>query len=833
MEISACKNVLARSVDEWRLADRSFEEAEAERARAEAMVRQLRAREIAERASWAERAIPFSLRAKALEFGLWSAEEAIERLRCVDFASRHAFVLHHLGVFPDASLGAVLALIGRPQLGDGSGWFVDEAAVVAVALRLARAGQHDAALDAFRALSARRGEALRSCAPYLSEAALVRAISEIEAWLPGAEPVVAFLVGCDFLPLVPARDRERARAEIVRLRAALEAGGAEEGSPGGFWSRKRAAHAFVSAGMLEASEAECQGLEDVDDLLSVAREHPGESRARLARLALERARTSRYLPAALADVVAVCPALADEAIACARGQVDPIVGADALLRVAEHLGEPRVSALFHEAFRRIEPLGDAVSDALEWVADWAVDHGPSLTEGERAALGGRMAQAATAAEERGTTPPVEAEESRLGRLLFGPKHAAVIVTDRGFGRVLDFAEHHAAGDEFALVMAFARTLQGERRARLARALLQSGEELYDSPGFAELFSPEEQREHLRAALARYERPVSVEILYTLERAAQLADGAPRGVLLSLYLDDVRARAGRVRLRGIYTAATLAEGDRRATLIEETLAAVEGGDDLDEKDRVEAIAAVLPLVPAERAVSLAGRVLDAVAEGQIGRTQAGDRLMAIPDPVWAMLPASRWEPGLRWALEEGAEFFEWTSWMQKTLPREVRAMLEAQLEAAPSSRAGDPAECPSDAPADGGGGGGELSPDERLRGWARVAVSLSEAERAASASEIEAAVRAILALVDVEDGVLCDTLASLPDAALRAIWSARARADAWRRTIDISDPALFAYLPSEHYLHADAVLQLILRLGGASALCDFGRMLVGLQHKSSA
>lgn len=828
MEISAGKDVLARSLDEWRLADRSFEEAEAERARAEAMIRQLRAREIAERASWAERAIPFSLRARALEFGLWSAEEAIERLRCVDFASRHAFVLHHLGVFPDASLGAVLALIGRPQPGDGSGWFADEAAVVAVSVRLARAGQHDAALDAIGALSARRGEALRSCAPYLSAAEIARALPEFEAWIPGAKPVVALLAWCDLLPLVPARDRERARGEIVRLRAALEAGGAEEGSPGGFWARKRAAHAFAGAGMIEASEAECQGLEDVDDLLSVARKHPAES---LARLALERARTSRYLPAALADVVAVCPALADEAIACARGEVDPIVGADALLRVAVHLGEPRASVLFHEAFRRIEPLGDAASEALEWVAGWAADHGPSLTEGERAALGGRMAQAATAAEERGATPPIEAAESRLGRLLFGPKHAAAIVTDRGFGRVLDFAEHHAAGDELALVMELARTLQGERRARLARALLQSGEELYDSPGFAELFFPEEQREHLRAALARYERPVSVEILYTLERAAQLADGAPRGVLLSLYLDEVRARAGRVRLRGIFTAATLAEDDQRAALIEETLAEVEGGDDLDEEDRVEAIAAVLPLVPAERAVPLAGRVLDAVAEGHIGRTQAGDRLMAISDPVWAMLPASRWEPGLRWALEEGAEFFEWTSWMQRTLPREVRAMLEARVEAAPSSGAGDPAERPSDAPADGGGG--DLSPEGRLRGWARVAASLSEAERVASASEIEAAARAFLALVDVEDGVLRDTLASLPDAALRAIWSVRARADAWQRTIDISDPALFAYLPSEHYLHAEAVLQLILRLVGSSALCDFGRMLVGLQHEPTA
>ncbi|WP_437573396.1 hypothetical protein [Sorangium sp. So ce887] len=599
METSAGKELLARSLREWRLADRSFEEAGAERARAEAMMRQLRAREIAERVSWAERAIPFSLRARALESGLWSAEEAIERLRCVDFVSRHAFVLHHLGVFPDASLRAVLAIVGQPQPGDGAEWFADGAAVAVVAVRLARAGQPEGCID------------------------------------------------------------------------------------------------------------------------------------------------------------------------------------------------------------------------------------------ERALLSERATRPATQAEEHAPPPHAETPEARLGRLLFGPKHAAAILTDRGFDGVLDFAEHHAAGDELALVVEFARALEGERRARLARALLQSGEELYDFPGFAELFSPEEQREHLRAALARHERPANVEILHTLSRAARLAGGVPRGVLLSLYLDEVRGRGGYVRLRGLFTAAALAEGDQRPALVEETLAWMDGCDDLDGADRAEAIAAVLPFLPAERAVALAGSVLDAVAEGQVGRTQAGDRLMAIPDPVWAVLPASQWEPALRWALEEGAEFFDWMSWNQKTLPREVRAMLETQVEAVSSSDANEDAVPPSDASADGGGREGELSPEQRLRRWASEAVSLSEVERAASASEIDAAVRSILAQPDTEDGVLCDTLASLPEAALRAIWSVRARADAWRRTIDISDPALFAYLPSEHYLHAEAVLQLILRLGGASALCDFALMLVRLQQERAA
>ncbi|WP_437933515.1 hypothetical protein [Sorangium sp. So ce341] len=160
---------------------------------------------------------------------------------------------------------------------------------------------------------------------------------------------------------------------------------------------------------------------------------------------------------------------------------------------------------------------------------------------------------------------------------------------------------------------------------------------------------------------------------------------------------------------------------------------------------------------------------------------------------------------------------------KTLPREVRAFLEAHASPSPRGEGEDEAS-PSAAESHAWSAGGELSLEQRLRRWATEAVSRSEAERAALAPEIDAAVRA------TEDGVLCETLASLPDAALRAIWSARARADAWRRTIDISDPALFAYLPSEHYLHADAVLQLILRLGGASALCDFARMLVSLQRE---
>ncbi|WP_438031582.1 hypothetical protein [Sorangium sp. So ce204] len=249
--------------------------------------------------------------------------------------------------------------------------------------------------------------------------------------------------------------------------------------------------------------------------------------------------------------------------------------------------------------------------------------------------------------------------------------------------------------------------------------------------------------------------------------------------------------------------------------------------------VEAIAAVMPLVPAVRAVELAGRVLETVAEGQIGRTQASHRLMAIPDPAWAALPASRWEPALRWALEEGAEFFDWTSWRQKTLPREVCALIEVHANASSPACEGEVEASPSAPEPDVGGAGGELSPEQRLRRWASEAALLSEAERAALAPEIDAAVRSVLAQPDTKDGVLCDTMASLLDAALRAIWSARARADAWRRTIDISDPALFAYLPSEHYLHAGAVLQLILRLGGASALCDFGRMLVGLRHESAA
>ncbi len=252
MEISACKDVLARSVDEWRRADRSFEEAEAERARAEAMIRQLRARRSRSGRPGLRGRSPFSLRAKALEFGLWSAEGS-DRAGSGAWTSqsRHAFVLHHLRMFPTRlARRRARASSGGPQLGDGSRWFVDEGALAApVAVRLARAGQHDAALEAIRAgTSAPRGGAAIVCTASFMRRRLARPVGVSRAWIPGAKPVVALLAWCDLLPLVPAPSRSRAgtRRDRALLRAALEAE-EEEGSPGGFWARKRAAHAFVSA----------------------------------------------------------------------------------------------------------------------------------------------------------------------------------------------------------------------------------------------------------------------------------------------------------------------------------------------------------------------------------------------------------------------------------------------------------------------------------------------------------------------------------------------------------------------------------------------------------
>lgn len=495
---------------EWRLADKAFEEADSQAGRVTAMVRQFRAREAVERWSWAERRLPEDLRKSALEEGLWSVEEAVERLGRIDFVERHRFIGANLALFPDASLSALLDLLRGPQPGDGAIWYPGASALTTVALRLARAGRHEAALDAIRALRAGRTEALRRCAPFLPRPLLEAMIAEIGAWAPG-EP---------------------------------------------------------------------------------------------------------------------------------EDELDP---------EDEALARDRRSA------RPARPT------------------------------------------------PVEPVEARLGKLLFGPQGAERLSTDKGFANVVDFAEHHATGEPVALLVEYARSLEGERRAALSRALLDGGEPLWGVPGFEELFSPEQRQAHLRAAVAAYERPAEVPIHDTLKIAATLVEGEPRRAILPLLLDEVRKLRGRWRLEGLCSAAALAGGELRAAVVDEALAWMKACEELDEDDRAEA-AAALSKLPMERAAPVAERPLD---------------------------------PG------------------------------------------------------------------------------------------IEGSVRALLAMPDTEDDGLREALAMLPESACREIWSARGRASAWRRTIDLTDPALFAYIASEHYLHAEAVIRLVLGVGGASAVVEFIRMLVAL------
>ncbi|WP_438022737.1 hypothetical protein [Sorangium sp. So ce233] len=572
----------------WRLADEAFEQADSRAARAEAMVRQLRARELVERWSWAERRLPDALRRWALAEGLWSWEEAVERLGHLDFVARRRFIRSNLALFPDASLPALLDLVREPQPGDGALWSPDGSTLSAIALRLDRAR--------------------------------------------GREPALA------------------AAAEGVR-----------------------------------------------------------------------------------------------------------------------------------------DPAGEAGSRARG-----AASAGPSAA--------------------------VEPAGARLGALLFGAQGAARLSTDTGFAAVLDFAEHHATADELALLLEYARTLEGERRAALCGALLRSGEPLWGVPGFADLFSPEQRQAHLRAELAAYERPAEVPIHDTLRIAATLVEDEARREVLSLFLDEVRALGGRGRLEGLCAGAALADGALRPALLDEALAWMEACEELDEDDRVEGIAAALPMLPAARGAPLAERVLDAIAAGQVQRTVARDRLLAIPDAVWAALPEARWAPALRWVVEEGVDAPAPRSALRRGLPAPVRAALGEGAPVAPTE----------DGSAGRSARAEPSSPQERLRGSASAWASLPDAERAGLLPEIEAAARAILQMPDTEDGALRAALALLPESAWRAIWSARARASAWRRTIDLTDPALFAYIGSEHYLHAEAVIRLVLGLGGPAAVCDFARMLVVLR-----
>lgn len=110
------------------------------------MVAQLRCRELVERLSAAQRALPGGLLRRAMEVGAISWQGAIERLGRMTFVTRHAVVRSLLEVFPDDALAALFALVRAPQAGDGAIWFHDEATVTAVAVRLAQAGQADALL---------------------------------------------------------------------------------------------------------------------------------------------------------------------------------------------------------------------------------------------------------------------------------------------------------------------------------------------------------------------------------------------------------------------------------------------------------------------------------------------------------------------------------------------------------------------------------------------------------------------------------------------------------------------------------------------------------------
>lgn len=330
---------------------------------------------------------------------------------------------------------------------------------------------------------------------------------------------------------------------------------------------------------------------------------------------------------------------------------------------------------------------------------------------------------------------------------------------------------------------------------------------------------ETNRASTSALLARYGEPCGARFHPTLLSAARLLGGELRREVLALYLAEVRRGHGHVRLGDMCSALPLAEGEALERLVAEVLAMVHADKALDEEDRISGIATVIGHLPTERAGPLAERILDAIVRSAIGRTWAGDRLLAIPDAVWALLPDGRWELAVAWLIEHDAlEFTNWTGFDARQLPARLREVLALYR---PTTRESATMKLVTSS------AGGNAGPVEQLGDWTYEWSSLSPAARVARAPEVHRAVSAILELPDTNDFALRDALPILSEASLHAIWSARASASAWRRTIDLTDDALFAYIASEHYLHDTAVLRLVLALADAATVRDFAAMLVRL------
>jgi hypothetical protein len=116
------------------------------------------------------------------------------------------------------------------------------------------------------------------------------------------------------------------------------------------------------------------------------------------------------------------------------------------------------------------------------------------------------------------------------------------------------------------------------------------------------------------------------------------------------------------------------------------------------------------------------------------------------------------------------------------------------------------------------------PDDRLRAWSELLPRLPETHQAGFWPDVDRAVDEVLRTQGSDDEALLAIARIAPIETAERIWAYRAAVGRWRRTVDPSDRHLFAFIASEHYLHADWILSLLNRLGEPGSVVGFARML---------
>jgi hypothetical protein len=121
---------LAQTIDRWRNADAAFARACSRDERGVAMVDQLRARGEIHRLSEIEFRIEdrprHQLRALLVDEGVWSSDEAIDRLVALPFDERGAALLSLAPSLPQDGIGRALDIATRPCWGDDERWHTYE-----------------------------------------------------------------------------------------------------------------------------------------------------------------------------------------------------------------------------------------------------------------------------------------------------------------------------------------------------------------------------------------------------------------------------------------------------------------------------------------------------------------------------------------------------------------------------------------------------------------------------------------------------------------------------------------------------------------------------------